>query len=72
MAGEPLSREGVGRDPWAEWYDTYRRQRDGHETADKALRQGLTRQIAWISWFIVIWTALICGASGFVIWFLFS
>ena len=27
-------------DPWAEWYDTYRRQRDGHAAAEAALQDG--------------------------------
>ena len=72
MAGEPLSRDGEGGDPWAEWYDTYRRQRESRDAQDAALRAGLKRQIGWMSWFIVVWTALVCSACGIVIWFLFS
>lgn len=71
MSSEPLPRDVARGDPWAEWYDTYRRQRDGGEAADAALQRGLARQIGWMSWFIVIWTVLICGASAFVIWLLF-
>lgn len=58
-------------DPWAEWYDSYRRQRDGLAAAETALQNDLKRQIAWMSWFIVGWTALICGATLLTIWLLF-
>lgn len=55
-------------DPWAEWYDTYRRQRDGEAVAEAALHAGLKRQIGWITCFIVGWTALVCSATVYVIW----
>ena len=71
MSGKPVQRDGANSDPWADWYDTYRRQRDERDAADTALRVGLKRQIGWISWFIAVWTAVVCGASGFVIWLLF-
>ncbi|MGI3903918.1 MAG: hypothetical protein ACRYGP_28905 [Janthinobacterium lividum] len=72
MAGKSLSRKSEGSDPWAEWYDTYRRQRDGQAAADAALHRGLERQIGWMSGFIVVWTALVCSACSLAIWYLFS
>lgn len=57
-------------DPWAEWYDAYRRQRDGQAAADAALQDGIRRQIGWMSWFIVCWTGLVCVATAIVIWVL--
>lgn len=60
----------MSNDPWADWYEAYRRQRDGGAAAEAALQAGLKRQIAWMSWFIVGWTGLVCGATVFVIWLL--
>lgn len=57
-------------DPWADWYAAYRRQRDGREAAEAALQAGLKRQIGWMSWFIVGWTALVCAATAVVIYVL--
>lgn len=57
-------------DPWDDWYASYRRQRDGSAAAEAALQEDLRRQIGWMSWFIVGWTALVCGATVFVIWLL--
>lgn len=57
-------------DPWAEWYETYRRRNDGQAAADAALQRGLRRQINWMSWFIVCWTGVVCAATVTVIWLL--
>jgi hypothetical protein len=69
MSRNPVAQDR-GEDPWADWYEAYRRQRDGRAAADAALQEGLQRQIGWMSWFIVIWTAVVCGATVFVIWLL--
>jgi hypothetical protein len=58
-------------DPWGEWYENYRRQRDGSADAEAALAEGLKRQVGYMAWFIVGWTAVVCGATLFTIWFLF-
>ncbi len=70
MAGQPVPRDGVSDDPWTDWYDAYRRQTSRREAAEAALEAGLKRQIGWMSWFIVAWTAVICAATVFVIWLL--
>ena len=70
MAGQPAPRDGAGSDPWTEWYDAYRRQTDRRVADEVALERGLKRQIGLMSWFIVVWTALICGATAVVIWLL--
>lgn len=54
-------------DPWTDWYDAYRRQRDGLARADAALK----RQVSWMACFIAGWSALVCAATVFVIWLLF-
>lgn len=62
----------MSSDPWAEWYETYRRRRDGSAAAEAALEAGLKRQITWMSWFIVCWTSLVCAATGVIIWLLLT
>ena len=49
------------------WYEAWRAQRDGRAAAEAALRRNLERQVRWISWFIVAWTAVVCGATALVI-----
>ena len=55
-------------EPFLDWYAIWVAEHGRRAAAEARTRAAMDREIRWMVGFIVVWTAVVTGATGWVIW----